>query len=70
MEIAHEEKEEEALWEFYLHRVFEGSFEEFRDGLKIDRDNQTLSESAIEATLKETQRILGNFNPEEQGGEN
>lgn len=63
-----EEKNEATLWEYYIHRVFEGSFEEFKKGLQNNIDHQNMSERTIETTINHTMNILNNFNPE-KGGE-
>ncbi len=60
----HEEKNEEKSWEFYLHRVFEGSFNDFMEKQKTTAEHMNMSDSTIEAALKNTQNILSNFNPE------
>ena len=63
-----DETEEKTLWEFYIHRVFEGSFADFRAGIENDKQNQSMSEQAMEATIKHSMNILKNFSPE-KGGE-
>lgn len=62
------EKEEQANWEFFLHKVFDKSFDEFIEEQKINKENQNLSAMAIETTIKYSMNILNNFNPE-KGGE-
>lgn len=64
----HDELEEKTQWEFYLHRVFEGSFADFRAGIENDKQNQSMSEQAMETTIKHSMNILQNFSPE-KGGE-
>lgn len=64
----HKEKDEKALWEYYIHRVFEGSFDEFRAGIENDKQNRSMSEQAMETTIKHSMNILQNFSPE-KGGE-
>lgn len=64
----HEEKDEKTLWEYYIHRVFEGSFEDFRAGIKNDIQNQSMSDQAMETTIRHSMNILQNFSPE-KGGE-
>ncbi len=64
---AYEEKNEKLSWEFFLHRVFDKSFNEFKEELKNDAENQNLSEQDIETTVKHTMNILNSFNPEEGG---
>ncbi len=64
----HEEEEEKTLWEFYIHRVFEGSFDAFRKGIEDDKKNRSMSEQAMETTIKHSMSILQNFSPK-KGGE-
>lgn len=64
----HNEENEKTMWEFYLHRVFEGSFDDFRAGIENDKQNQSMSEQAMETTIKHSMNILKNFSPE-KGGE-
>ena len=64
----HKEEEEKTLWEFYIHRVFEGSFNDFRAGIENDKKNRSMSEQAMETTIKHSMNILKNFSPE-KGGE-
>lgn len=63
------EKEERHQWDFFLHKVWEGTFQDFRDGIKISKQNQAMSEQAMETTIKSSMNILKNFSPE-TGGEN
>lgn len=62
---------EEQEWDFFLHKVFDKSFEEFKSEVKACVETQTvkMSESEIETTLKESRDILTNFIPEAEGGE-
>lgn len=64
LKTVNSEKEEQAEWEFYLHRVWEGSFAEFRESVKMNRDHQNMSQQTIETTVNESMNILKNFNPE------
>ena len=69
LEKAHSEREEETTWEFWLHKVFEGSFADFKAGMDNDKKNQQMSGKTMETTIKESMNILKNFNPEQDGGE-
>lgn len=60
----HKEKDEETMWQFFLHKVFEGSFDEFKEEIRNNRENQNMSERFIETTLNHTNKILRNFKPE------
>lgn len=67
VQTVNEEEAEKKEWEFFLHKVWDGSFGEFREEIKNNRENQTMSEGTIETTIKHTQNILRNFNPEKRG---
>jgi hypothetical protein len=62
------EKEEQVNWEFYLHKVFDGSFSDFVDEIENNKKNQNMSERTIETTIQHSMDILNNFNPN-RGGE-
>ena len=70
LEAYKEDREEQHYWEFYLHKVFEGSYQEFKDEIETDRANQTMSRAEFETTVQHTMNILNNFSPKEEGGEN
>jgi hypothetical protein len=61
-----EHKTEDDRWEYYLHRVYGMSYPEYCETLQTTQGLQTMSEVDIEATVKESMNILGNFNPDEQ----
>ena len=61
------EKEEKNSWEFFLHRVFDKSYSEFLEAIKVEQDNKNMSVTDIETTVKHSMNILANFNPEERG---
>ena len=64
-----EEREEQRNWEFFLHKVFEGSFHDFVEQQRIDRENQNMSVRQIETTVQNSINILNKFSPDERGGE-
>ena len=64
-----EEREEQVSWEFYLHKVMEGSFQDFRENMKNEKSHKEMSEKAIETAINDSVNILNNFNPE-RGEEN
>jgi len=64
-----EQKIEDDRWEYFLHKVWDKSFSEFCDALQVTQDQQEMSEDSIEATVKKSMNILGNFNPEKEEGE-
>ena len=63
-----QEREDQLDWEYFLHKVWEGTFQEFKEGMKINKDNQDMSKITIETTVKNSIDILKNFNPN-TGGE-
>lgn len=67
MKITNEEKDEKSLWDYFMHKVFadDMSFDDFRESVKTDTKNRTMSKQTIEATVKESMNILNNFNPTE-----
>ena len=67
LQITKSEEEDRVNWEFFLHKVFEGSFNDFLEEQRINRENQQMSARTIETTIQHTNKILNNFNPE--GGE-
>jgi hypothetical protein len=64
-----DEKESDVNWQYYLHKVWEGSFSDFLEEIKINKQNQDLSKGTIETTIQYSMKILNNFTPDE-GGEN
>ena len=64
MKKENEEQEERTLWEFFINRPIDGTFKEFKETLKIDRENAAMSANDIETTVQNSMNILQNFNPE------
>lgn len=52
---------EEMMWEFYLHKVYDKSFDEFKESMK------PVPKEQLETTVQNSRSILNNFNP--NGGE-
>lgn len=63
------EREDQTAWEFWLHKVWDGSFADFKNEMDNNKKNQQMSKSTMEATIKESMNILKNFNPIEKGGD-
>lgn len=53
------------LWELYLHKVFDKSFEEFKSSFAVTQPKEN-----IETTVKDSKSILESFIPTGTGGEN
>ena len=67
VETVGKEKEEEINWEFFLHKVWEGSFQNFKEELENNKQNQSMSKGTIETTVQHSMNILNNFSPNEGG---
>ena len=67
-ETVTKEENDRKNWEFFLHKVFDGSYAEFIEEMKINERHQTMSERTIETTVQHSMDILNGFNPE-IGGE-
>ena len=63
MAAVREEENEKTAWEYYLHKVYSGSFNDFMDSMKSESDHKALEKGAIEATVKNSMNILNNFKP-------
>lgn len=63
------EKRQDDQWEFFLHKVWSQTYDEFCEDLQTSRDLQKMSDVTIEATVKKSMSILGAFNPEQKEGE-
>lgn len=61
------EREEQTLWDYWLHKDWENSFADFKSELETDKANQNMSEQAMETTIQNSLDILKDFNP--TGGE-
>ena len=67
LKTVNKEKEDQLDWEFFLHKVWEGSFRDFKEDIDTNKRNQAMSDQAMETTIKESMRILKNFNPNKGG---
>ena len=64
-----EQKQEDDRWEYFIHKVWDKSYSDFCEALRISQDLQGMSDDDIEATIQESIKILGNFKPEKEEGE-
>lgn len=62
-----DQKMEDDRWEYFLHKVWDKSYSEFCEALQVTQDLHAMSDDDIEATVKKSMNILGNFNPLEEG---
>ena len=62
LDMANKEKEDEVMWEFYLHKVFDESFSDFLN--KVNNNKKADESVDFEAALNESINILDGFVPE------
>jgi hypothetical protein len=67
METTVKEENDTKNWEFFLHKVFDGSYADFIEEMKINEQHKTMSERTIETTVQHSMDILNGFNPTEGG---
>lgn len=60
-------KLEDDRWEFYIHRVWDKSWDDYKADLENTWNNQTLSKDEIETTVNMVADIMKNFKPEGGG---
>ena len=68
LRIRNEEKDEQTLWEFFLHKVFDKSYAEFLRETKQPSPAETVSRDELEATVRHSFDILDGFKIEEADG--
>jgi hypothetical protein len=61
--------QESKRYELYLHKVWDKTYEEFREDVLTTQKNRNMSEFSFETTIKNSMNILNNFNPEIERGE-
>lgn len=52
-------------WEYYLHKVFDKSFEDFCEDLDVTEMNMNQTTQSMEATVNRSMDILKGFTPDE-----
>ena len=70
--LVNEEKDDVAMWEFFLHRVWDKSYDDFvsenKKQRKVQQADKTMSKKAIADTINNSLQILQNFKPNQSGG--
>lgn len=70
--IRNEELEDEALWEIWLHRIYDKSFPEWKDSLTGKPQKAAPTPEEIKSIAMDSRCILAGFVPDEgmvQGGD-
>ena len=60
-----EEEDKQKLWDIWLHRVFDKTYDEWINSLPTQQQNAQVTESEIGATVLNSKNILNGFNPED-----
>ena len=68
IDMVSQQQMEDNRWEFFLHKVWDKSYDEFRSEMQVSQDLQRMSDDAMEATVERSMQILGNFVPNADGG--
>lgn len=63
IKTVNKEKEDEFNWDFYLHKVWEGTYQDFLENVETNKKNLTMTKRTIETTVQHSMNILNNFNP-------
>lgn len=58
-------KDEEMQWQYFLAKVFDKSFDKFKDALKPQKP---MSKEEIETTVKTSMAMMQSFIPEQEKG--
>jgi hypothetical protein len=62
------EKEEKTNWDFFLHKIWDGSYSDFIADVENNKKNLTMTKRTIETTVQHSVNLLNNFSPDERGG--
>lgn len=63
------EKEEKRNWDFFLHKIWDGSYSDFVADVENNKKNLTMTQRTIETTIQSSINILNKFSPDERGDE-
>ncbi|WP_407399680.1 hypothetical protein [Treponema sp.] len=63
--ILNEETEEQTLWEYYLHKVFDKSFQDFKEQIseKAKADSAPMTDEKLKRIVADSFNIIGDFAP-------
>lgn len=62
------QKNEDDMWEYFLHKIWDKTYAEYCEDVRVSQAVRDMTEDETEAIVKESMRILGNYRPE-KGGE-
>lgn len=58
-------RNEEMAWDVWLHKVYDKSFEDFKNSMDGMQENKGFTKEQVETTVKDSMNILIDFNPNE-----
>jgi hypothetical protein len=61
------EMNEKTEWEYYLHRVYDKSFDEWKSEMQMINKNQNMTDADVKATINNTNEIINIFNSQNKG---
>lgn len=64
-ESKYKEREEDLLWAFYIHRIFDQSFPDFMKSIETSKQEPVPTEEDLKETIVGSIGILTDFNPYE-----
>ncbi len=56
--------QEDISWEYFLHKVWDKAFDEFKNEISSNNELEPIKEEVIEATVLKSKNILDGFTPE------
>lgn len=63
MKIRNQEMIDQARWEFWLHRIFDMSFDQYVAKLDGTETDEVIPDEVLEATIKDSMGIINGFCP-------
>lgn len=64
VKTVNQEKEDELDWQFFLHKVYDKSFAEFKKDIESNKEIKNMPKKTIETTVSDSMNILKNFKPD------
>lgn len=65
IDVIMSKREEEKDWEYYLHKVFDKSFNDFKNDINAEMAAEQTFD--VETTLQDSMNLAIHFSPEEEG---
>lgn len=65
VKIHNEEKEDQSLWEIWLHRIFDKNYAEFKNSISGNKNTAAPTPEDIKSIAMDSRSILAGFVPNE-----